>query len=86
MQDKGLSPVHEASMGKSFADDLLVHIADAGLQILGLYGQLGRGSKWAPLAGTIEATYLTYPPWTIGSGSQEIQKNIIAIIGLRLPR
>jgi alkylation response protein AidB-like acyl-CoA dehydrogenase len=86
MQDKGLNPIHEASMGKSFADDVMVHIADAGLQILGLYGQLGRGSKWAPLAGTIEATYLTYPPWTIGSGSQEIQKNIIAIIGLRLPR
>ena len=86
MQDNGLNPVYEASMGKSFADDLLVHIADAGLEILGLYGQLGRGSKWAPLAGTIEATYLTYPPWTIGSGSQEIQKNIIAIIGLRLPK
>ena len=86
MQDKGLNPIHEASMGKSFADDVMVHVADAGVQILGLYGQLGRGSKWAPLGGTIEATYLSYPPWTIGSGSQEIQKNIIAIIGLRLPR
>ena len=86
MQDRGLNPIHEASMGKSFADDVMVHIADAGLQILGLYGQLGRGSKWAQLAGTIEATYLTYPPWTIGSGSQEIQKNIIATLGLRLPR
>ena len=86
MQDSGLDPVYEASMGKSFADDVIVHIADAGLEILGLYGQLGRGSKWAPLDGTIEATYLTYPPWTIGSGSQEIQKNIIATLGLQLPR
>jgi len=86
MQDKGLDPVYEASMGKSFADDVMVHIADAGLEILGLYGQLGRGSKWAPLDGTIAATYLTYPPWTIGSGSQEIQKNIIATLGLQLPR
>ena len=86
MQDRGLDPVYEASMGKSFADDVMVHIADAGLEILGLYGQLGRGSKWAPLDGTIEATYLTYPPWTIGSGSQEIQKNIIATLGLQLPR
>jgi len=86
MQDRGLNPIHEASMGKSFADDLMVHSAVAGLEILGLYGQLGRGSKWAPLDGTIEATYLTYPPWTVGSGSQEIQKNIIATLGLQLPR
>jgi alkylation response protein AidB-like acyl-CoA dehydrogenase len=86
MQDKGLNPIHEASMGKSFADDVKVHIADAGLEILGLYGQLGPGSKWAPLGGTIEATYLSYPPWTISSGSQEIQKNIIATVGLGLPR
>ena len=86
MQDKGLNPIHEASMGKSFSDDVMVHLASAGPEILGPYGQLGRGSKWAPLDGTIEATYLTYPPWTIGSGSQEIQKNIIATLGLRLPR
>jgi len=86
MQDKGLNPVHEASMGKSFADDVMMHIADAGVQLLGLYGQLGRGSKWAPLGGNIAATYLSYPPWSIGSGSHEIQKNIIATLGLRLPR
>jgi len=86
MQDKGLNPVYQASIGKSFADDLLVHIANSGVDILGLYGQLERGSKWAPLGGTIEAIYLTYPPWTIGSGSQEVQKNIIATLGLQLPR
>jgi alkylation response protein AidB-like acyl-CoA dehydrogenase len=86
LQDKGLNPVHEASMGKSFADDVMGHIADTGVQILGLYGQLGRGSKWAPLGGNIGATYLSYPPWSIGSGSHEIQKNIIATLGLRLPR
>jgi len=86
MQDKGLNPICEACMGKSFGNDVMMHIADAGLQILGLYGQLGLGSKWAPFGGTIEATYLSYPPWTIGSGSQEIQKNIIATVGLGLPR
>jgi alkylation response protein AidB-like acyl-CoA dehydrogenase len=86
MQDRGLEPVHEASVGKAFADDLLVHIANASVDILGLYGQLERGSKWAPLGGAIAATFLTYPPWTVGSGSQEVQKNIIATVGLQLPR
>jgi len=56
------------------------------LQILGLYGQLGKGSKWAPLDGVVSQTYLGYPPWTIAAGSPEIQKNIIATIGLGLPR
>lgn len=86
MQDRGLNPIHEASMGKSFINDVMLHVADAGLEILGLYGQLGKGSKWAPVGGTIAQAYLSYPPWTIASGSPEIQKNIIATMGLRLPR
>jgi len=86
MLDKGLNPIHEASMGKTFGSDMLLRIADAGMQILGLYGQLGKGSKWVPLRGTIERTYLSYPPWSIGAGSPEIQKNIIATLGLGLPK
>jgi len=86
MQDKGLNPVHQASMGRSFVNDVMQHVADAGLQILGLYGQLGKGSKWAPMGGVIERTFLALPPWIIAGGSQEIQKNIVAIMGLGLPK
>jgi len=86
MQDEGLDPVREASVGKVVSNDLLVHVAEAGLQILGLYGQLGEGSKWAPLDGAIGQTYLSYPPWTLAAGSPEIQKNVIATMGLGLPR
>jgi hypothetical protein len=86
MQDRGLNPVHQASMGRSFGNDVMQHIADAGLPILGLYGQLEKGSKWAPMGGVIERTFLSLPPWIIAGGSQEIQKNIVAIMGLGLPR
>ncbi len=86
LQDKGLSPAYEASMGKVFANGFLMHVAEAGLQISGLYGQLGEDSKWAPLDGVIERLYLTLPPWTLASGSPEVQKNIIATMGLGLPR
>ena len=86
MQDRGFDPVHEASMGKSFANNLMVRVAEASLQVLGLYGQLAEGSKWAPLDGVIGRACLAYPPWTLAAGSPEIQKNIIATMGLGLPR
>jgi len=85
-RENGLPAVHEASMAKNFVSDVSVRIAEAGLQILGLYGQLAKGSKWAPLGGTVEQTYLSYPSWTIAAGSPEIQKIIIATRGLGLPR
>ncbi len=86
MREKGLDPVWESSLAKGFAGDVSVRIAEAGIQILGLYGQLDKGSRWAPLDGAIEQAYLSYPSWTIAAGSPEIQKNIIATIGLGLPR
>jgi alkylation response protein AidB-like acyl-CoA dehydrogenase len=86
LEDKGLNPAYESSMGKAFAADLIPEVADAGLQVLGLYGQLGRGSKWAPLNGAVEQVYLAYPPWALAGGSPEAQKNIIATMGLGLPR
>jgi alkylation response protein AidB-like acyl-CoA dehydrogenase len=56
------------------------------MQILGPYGQLAKGSKWAPLDGEILREYMDAPRWTIVHGSQEIQKLNIATRGLGLPR
>jgi alkylation response protein AidB-like acyl-CoA dehydrogenase len=86
LQDRGLDPAYEASLGKAFANDLLLHVADASSQVSGLYGQLGKGSKWAPLDEAVAQIYLTYHPWTLAGGSPEVQKNIIAIMGLGLPK
>jgi alkylation response protein AidB-like acyl-CoA dehydrogenase len=56
------------------------------MQILGPYGQLAKGSKWAPLQGEIYREYMDAPRMTIVHGSQEIQKLLIATRGLGLPR
>jgi len=56
------------------------------MQILGPYGQLAKGSKWAPLNGEIYREYMDAPRMTIVHGSQEIQKLLIATRGLGLPR
>ena len=86
MQSEGLVPNKEASMGKAFGTELQQHVAAAGMDLLGLYGQLEPGSKYAPLAGRIERSYLTSVSATIAAGTSEIQRNIIATRGLGLPR
>lgn len=86
LQDRGLDPAYEASMSKVFANNLLLHVADASLLVSGVYGQLSNGSKWAPLDGAVAQIYLAYQPWTLASGSPEIQKKVIATLGLGLPK
>ena len=73
-------------MGKVLGTELQQHLAIAGVELLGLYGQLEPGSKYAPLSGRIERSYLTSVSATIAAGTSEIQRNIIATRGLGLPR
>jgi len=84
MQAKGLIPNYEASMTKLYASELTQRIANTGVKLLGLYGQL-RGEK-APLRGRHGTAYLRTLSSTIAGGTSEIQRSIIAIRGLGLPR
>jgi len=86
LQSKGLVPSYEASMSLLFGGELIRRIANTGMEILGLYGQLTKKSKWAPLRGTIEHLYLSSLSAGIAGGTNEIQRNLIAILGLGLPR
>jgi 3-oxocholest-4-en-26-oyl-CoA dehydrogenase alpha subunit len=86
MQDKGKMPTYEAGMFKLFATELEQRVANVGMQLLGLKGQLEEGSKWAPLQGEIEHLYEGSPASTIWGGTSEVNRNFIALVGLRLPR
>jgi len=57
-QIKGELPGYEAPMIKVFASETLQRMTDVGTQIMGLYGQLWLGSKWAPLHGMMADTYM----------------------------
>jgi alkylation response protein AidB-like acyl-CoA dehydrogenase len=85
MQAKGQIPNAEASMSKMYGSELQQRLANAGMEIMGLGGQLESG-KWAPLAGKLEQYYLSTSALTVAAGTTEIQKNIIAGRGLGLPR
>jgi alkylation response protein AidB-like acyl-CoA dehydrogenase len=86
LMDQGQVPEQEASALKLFATELSRKLASAAMEILGLYGQLERGSKWAPLEGRHALGYLDSVSGPIGAGSSEIQRGIIATRGLGLPR
>ncbi|MFA4911314.1 MAG: acyl-CoA dehydrogenase family protein [Desulfobacteria bacterium] len=84
--DKGGIPNYQSSMEKTFATECAQRIVNVGMDILGLYGQLKEGSKWSQLKGKVEKFYRTSIVETIYAGTSEIQRNIIAQRGLKLPR
>ncbi len=78
-------PTVEASMYKLYMNELGQRVADAALDLMGAEGQLRPGDADAPLAGRFERSYRYTVVDTIGGGTSEIQKNIIARRGLGLP-
>ncbi len=86
MQARGQIPNAEASMSKLFGSELQQRLGGAGMEVLGVAGQLAPGSGWAPLAGRLEQYYLFAAALTVAAGTSEIQRGIIAGRGLGLPR
>ena len=85
LRDRGLIPNYEASMIKVFSSELGQRLFRCGMQVLGLYGQLQEGSKWAQLNGSIEHGCRSSSHTSIFGGTSEIMRNIIALRGLELP-
>lgn len=82
---KGEVPAVEAAMYKLFSTALGQRLADFALDALGPQGLLSHGSADAPADGKWEHSYRATVLDTIGGGSSEVQKNIIARRGLGLP-
>ena len=73
-------------MVKVFQSELSQRIYNFGLNSLGLSGQLRPGSPRAQLLGEFAENHMLISPASVYSGSNEIQRNIIASRGLGLPR
>jgi len=84
--DQGLATDLSASAAKLYSTELFKRAAGAAMRLIGAYGQLDKVEAIAPLSGWIEHMYLVSFGATIAAGTSEIQKNIIALRGLRLPR
>ena len=86
VQARGMVPSNEASIAKLFSTELDQRIADTGLKLLGSYGQLLKESPHTKMNGRMPSMYLYATTSTIGGGTSEVQRNIIAQRGLGLPR
>jgi len=86
MLDRDLDPSVESSILKVVSTEMARDMAEIAMQIVGPYGQLTEQSEWTPIRGLISRGYLDAISATIGAGTSEIQRNIIAQRGLGLPR
>jgi len=82
----GAPPTNEASMYKLYGTELSQRVANEALDICGAAGQLRVRTEDAPMKGRFEGTYRATVVETVGGGSSEIQKNIIARRKLGLPK
>jgi alkylation response protein AidB-like acyl-CoA dehydrogenase len=86
LQKRGLVPNHEASVAKLFSTEMDQRIAATGLKLLGQYGQILKDGQYVPMSGRMPSMYMYATTSTVGGGTSEIQRNIIAQRGLGMPR
>jgi 3-oxocholest-4-en-26-oyl-CoA dehydrogenase alpha subunit len=76
----------EASAVKVFGSELNIEAYSLLLEVLGAAGMIRRDSPEALIGGRIERMYRSMLILTFGGGTNEIQRDIIAMAGLEMPR
>jgi 3-oxocholest-4-en-26-oyl-CoA dehydrogenase alpha subunit len=83
---QGHVAMEQASGLKVFGSEFYVEGYRALLSILGVPGLLAAGSAGAVIRGELERHYRATLVLTFGGGVNEVQREIVAMVGLRLPR
>jgi alkylation response protein AidB-like acyl-CoA dehydrogenase len=83
--DKGLNPA-DASATKVYGTELALEVYRQLLEVVGQAGYLAEGSPGAVLRGRLERQARSQTIFTYGGGTNEIQRDIIAMVGLGMPR
>jgi len=83
---RGVLDPAESSCIKVFSSENFVEIYQRLLEVMGPEGALRAGSAGAQLRGRLEMYYRTTLVFTFGGGVNEVQRDIIAMAGLRMPR
>ncbi|MHB8319916.1 MAG: acyl-CoA dehydrogenase family protein [Acidimicrobiales bacterium] len=83
---QGILDVADASSTKVFGTEFYLRTFRALMEVVGQASYLTRGSPGAVLAGRLEMYARSLVMLTFGGGTNEIQRDLIAIFGLGLPR
>jgi 3-oxocholest-4-en-26-oyl-CoA dehydrogenase alpha subunit len=83
--DKGLNPA-DASATKVFGTEVALEAYRLLMEIVGPSAYLEVGTPGSVLAGRLERAYRAQTIFTFGGGTNEIQRDIIAMVGLGMPR
>lgn len=86
MLENGKVPVHEAGMSKVFTGELMERLGEAALDICGTGVTLAEEAEGAISNGKLEQMLRQSIMVVIGGGTAEVQRNLIALRGLNLPR
>lgn len=78
--------MEEASGIKVYGSEFYVRAHRLLLEVLGAAGTVKRGSPGALLGGDLERHYRSTLVLTFGGGTNEVQRDIVSMAGLRLPR
>ncbi len=81
----GLNPAAASAM-KVFGTELRIESLRLLMEVVGVAGTLKKGSAGAVLAANLESEYAGATIGTFGGGVNEIQREIIGMAGLRMPR
>ncbi|HVU71549.1 MAG TPA: acyl-CoA dehydrogenase family protein [Mycobacteriales bacterium] len=82
----GVIDVAQSSATKVFGTTSYIECYQLLMEVLGAAGTLRRGSEGAILSGALERTYRGVLILTFGGGTNEVQRDLIAMFGLKQPR
>ncbi len=86
LHEQGTDYRAQAAMVKLFNTEFAQRLYETSVDLMGLYGGLGELDAHAPYGGAMEHNFLSAVQDTIGAGTSEVQREVIALRGLGLPR
>jgi alkylation response protein AidB-like acyl-CoA dehydrogenase len=84
--EQGEVPLWQSAMVKVYASELMERLSEAAFDLLGSGATLASGSEGAIAGGSFEYGVRDALLYSIGGGTNEIQRTLIALRGLDLPR
>ena len=86
LDQRGPAAQVAAAIAKTYASELMERLGEVSVQLAGPHALLSEGEPGSILDGELDRLLRLGPMYVIGGGTNEIQRSLIALRGLELPR